>query len=549
VTRSLVFRLLALAGVVAAVSISATAWLVMTSTTAAIRDQQGQTLTDDARIYRTLVRYGARHRSWDEVAATVRRLNADTGRTIVLTTPRRVPLARAGRRSPSPAQPTATIDALDVDDALLPDDGDGIIDTVTGPFRRFKRDRRPVVPAPAPEPATRPAERRVASSDQRRALVRLTQLTRRCLPSGSRVRSGQLVDADGYPVVRIDSDDRAVERCYQQARREQLRPYVAPPALLFLGAPGEAAANVDLTGGARRRILFVALLIVGLSVLITGLAAARLIRPLRSLTRAAERMTAGDLSTRVDVHGRDEVGRLGQAFNTMAGRREQLEHQRAAMVSDVAHELRTPVSNIRGWLEAAQDGVAQPDREFVNSLLEEATLLTRIIADLSDLSAAEAGELRLHPERIDLRELLEVVRGAHQPAADAAGVALRVDAQGTITADPIRVRQAVGNLVSNAIRHSPRGGEVLISAAPREDGIAIVVSDAGDGIPPEHHEHVFDRFWRAEQSRARTSGGSGLGLAIVRRLAEAHGGAAIVESAVGAGARFTLWLPCRAAAS
>lgn len=533
--RSLLFRLLALAGAVAVLSIAATAWLVMASTTAGIRQQQGQALNDDAHIYRTLVRYAARHRDWHGVRRTLRELSADTGRTIVLTTPDRTPLARGGARAPLPRRPAATVDALAVDPLLQADaDGDRIIDSVTGPFSERRRAPGGGIPAPVP------TESFALDRRQRRALARLLRLTRRCAPDQ---RVPALLGANGLPVARLDTASRKLARCYRQARRTQLRPYVAPPALLFLDAPGEAAANLDLSGPARRRVLLVALLISGLTLLVTAVAALRLIRPLRALIRASERMTAGDVGARVDARGNDEVGRLGRAFNAMASRREQLEEQRTAMVSDVAHELRTPISNIRGWLEAAQDGVAQPDPAFVDSLLEEATLLSHLVSDLADLSAAEAGELRLHPEPVNVEVLLEQVAVAHQPAADAAGVTLAVDAAGTLVADPVRIRQAVGNLVTNAVRHSPRGGVVTRRADRVANGTAIVVGDEGEGIAPEHLEHVFDRFWRADPSRTRRSGGSGLGLAIVRRLAEAHGGRVAAESELGRGATFTVWLP------
>lgn len=208
------------------------------------------------------------------------------------------------------------------------------------------------------------------------------------------------------------------------------------------------------------------------------------------------------------------------------------------MVSDVAHELRTPLSNIRGWLEAAQDGLAEPDPAFIASLHTEAVQLQHIIDDLQDLAAADAGALRLHPEQLHVEDVLAQVAAAHQAGAETSGVALSAlpAADGTpspvLWADPVRLRQAIGNLVSNAVRHTPPGGRVTVRAydagasadeaqAGRE--VVIEVADTGSGISAEHLPHVFDRFWRAEKSRNRRTGGSGLGLAIVRKLVEAHG--------------------------
>ncbi len=245
------------------------------------------------------------------------------------------------------------------------------------------------------------------------------------------------------------------------------------------------------------------------------------------------------------VVGGDEIGRLSVAFNTMAGRRAELERLRKAMVSDVAHELRTPLSNIRGWLEAAEDGVVDNDGELLASVLEEALLLQHIIDDLRDLSAADAGELRLSKVPVPVTDVLAQTAHAHRADADASGVRLTVSADeaALVDADPVRLRQMTGNLLSNAIRHTPRGGTVALCARATEGSVRIDVADTGVGIAPDELPHVFERFWRAEKSRSRQTGGSGLGLSIVRKLAEAHGGTVTAHSAPGAGAVFRLTLP------
>ncbi|MET9943070.1 sensor histidine kinase, partial [Streptomyces halstedii] len=278
------------------------------------------------------------------------------------------------------------------------------------------------------------------------------------------------------------------------------------------------------------------------------LAGARLVRPLHALTGAAQRLRDGEEHASVPVSGDDEIGRLASAFNDMSAHRARLEEQRKAMVSDVAHELRTPLSNIRGWLEAAQDGLADPDPAFVSSLLEEAVQLQHIIDDLQDLAAADAGALRLHPEPVRTGELLSQVAAAHQARAETAGVRLKVEGAAPapeLHADPVRLRQAVGNLVSNAVRHTPAGGTVTLRAyGDGSKGVVVIeVEDTGTGIPADDLPYVFDRFWRAEKSRSRRTGGSGLGLAIVRKLTEAHGGTASATSTEGEGSAFTLRLP------
>jgi two-component system sensor histidine kinase BaeS len=278
-------------------------------------------------------------------------------------------------------------------------------------------------------------------------------------------------------------------------------------------------------------------------VAVTALVATRLVRPLRALTQAAQQPP--ERHVRVPVTTRDETGILALAFNELTERRERLEEQRKAMVSDIAHELRTPLTNIRGWLEVARDGLVEPDPELLSSLHEEAVVLQRVIDDLQDLAAADAGTLRLHREEVRADELLEQVAAAHRVGAESAGVRLVTEVAGAprLDADPVRMRQALGNLVSNATRHTPAGGTVTLSARREEEEVVFEVADTGDGIAPGDLARVFDRFWRAEKSRSRRTGGSGLGLAIVRQLAAAHGGTVLVTSEAGTGSVFTLRLP------
>ncbi|MFF5896922.1 sensor histidine kinase [Streptomyces argenteolus] len=354
----------------------------------------------------------------------------------------------------------------------------------------------------------------------------------------------------------LDSEnDRDIASCVGIARQEQLSSYVASPALLFIGDPGGGAVpGFELSSANTAKIIGVAALVLALTVGASVLAGVRLVRPLHALTGAAQRMRDGADPSEVVVAADNEIGRLAAAFNDMSAHRARLEEQRKVMVSDVAHELRTPLSNIRGWLEGAQDGVAEADATFVSSLLEEAVQLQHIIDDLQDLSAADAGALRLHPEPVRIGELLAHVAAAHQAQADAAGVGLAVEVSAdghpapALDADPVRLRQAVGNLVANAVRHTPAGGRVTLRAhgartAAGGDEVVVEVEDTGTGIAPEDLPHVFDRFWRAEKSRSRRTGGSGLGLAIVRKLVEAHGGTTAVASTVGRGSVFTLRLP------
>lgn len=329
--------------------------------------------------------------------------------------------------------------------------------------------------------------------------------------------------------------------CVVTARKQQLDSYVAPAAYLYLGSPTEAASPRIPLPSIAGAALLVLVLTVGVSILATR----RLVSPLNALTHAARRMRDGDSSARVAVKTTGEISDLATAFNEMSAHLQRMEEQRKAMVSDVSHELRTPLSNLRGWLEAAQDGVAELDPALIASLVEELLLLQHIVDDLQELALADAGKLRLHVEDVHLGDLLDQVATAHRGRAEAAGLTLTTTVTGDppLTADPVRLRQAIGNLVTNSLRYTPAGGQVTLHARQERDEIVIEVTDTGVGISAEHLPHVFDRFWRAEKSRNRQTGGSGLGLAIVRNLAEAHDGTATVASEPGVRTTFTLRLP------
>jgi len=282
------------------------------------------------------------------------------------------------------------------------------------------------------------------------------------------------------------------------------------------------------------------------AVLITVGLSRRILGPVETLTAAARRMEKGDLSQRVEVQSNDEIGELARAFNAMADGLTRLEDLRRNMVTDVAHELRTPLSNIRGYLEAMQDGIVEPKREVIDSLYEEAMLLNLLVDDLQELALAEAGQIRLERGPVAPADLVNRATDAARAQAVAQGISLRADLPDDlplVEADPQRIEQVLGNLLSNALTHTPSGGEVVVTARARGGKVAVSVSDTGEGIAPEHLPYIFERFYRADRSRSRATGGTGLGLAIARQLVEAHGGRIEVESEVGRGTRFTFTLP------
>nr|WP_211718042.1 ATP-binding protein [Nocardiopsis sp. MG754419] len=351
--------------------------------------------------------------------------------------------------------------------------------------------------------------------------------------------------AESLTWSRVELGPKAAS-CLDAARRAQLVPYVAPAALLFIDDPAEEAeAGLSLSREGAVRLGSVVLLVLVLTVVVSSTLATRLLRPVHALTDAVNRMRdGGGPAAQVEVRDSGELGRLAEAFNEMSEHLERAEEQRKAMVSDVSHELRTPLSNLRGWLEAVQDGVVDPDPDHVRMLLGETLLLQAVIDDLQDLALADAGRLRLSPEPVEVAPLVAQVVTGHGLRAEEAGVRLVDEANDvTLIADRTRMLQVLGNLVGNAVRHTPEGGTVTVRAHQAGSQVVIQVADTGVGIAEEDLPHVFDRFWRADRSRNRRTGGSGLGLAIVRGLVELHGGSVAARSTLGEGTAFTLRLP------
>jgi two-component system OmpR family sensor kinase/two-component system sensor histidine kinase BaeS len=295
-----------------------------------------------------------------------------------------------------------------------------------------------------------------------------------------------------------------------------------------------------------RSLLWAGLVAGGVALVLGLLLAWQLTAPLRALTQAAHRLADGE-ATQVSLRSGDEIGELGTAFNQMARSLTHQEMLRRNLMADIAHELRTPLSVIRGDLEALLDGVYEPSPQALASLQEETLLLSRLVNDLQALAQAEAGQLRLERQSIDLSSLLQGVVTGFDLQAESQDQRLSLDLADLplVDVDPQRVRQIVANLLSNALRHAPAGGngsggEVVVEAGAHEGWVQISVSDNGPGIPPGELAHVFDRFWRGGAARSE---GSGLGLAIARELVRAHGGRIWVESEVGRGSRFSFTLP------
>ncbi len=282
-----------------------------------------------------------------------------------------------------------------------------------------------------------------------------------------------------------------------------------------------------------------------MTLVLSAWARRRVANPLAGILEAAEKVTEGDLSARV-TNSRGPFTALEYTFNRMLDELEQTDQQRRNLTADVAHELNTPLHIIQGYLEGIADGIYEPDEATISTLLDETHLLARLVEDLRTLSLAEGGELPLKRETLPLDEFLADLRTSFSGQSAEAGIHLTVDSPPglSVYADPTRLDQVLGNLVVNALRHTPSGGQITISASAIPGGVQLVVADTGEGIDPEDLPYIFHRFWRKDKSRERTEsgGGHGLGLAIAQQLIHAHGGTITAESKLGKGTRFIIEL-------
>ena len=371
--------------------------------------------------------------------------------------------------------------------------------------------------------------------------------TGRGLGQGTGASSDRLLLADADGRVILDSQDGLLGRQMPDMELSVGVPIEfggAEVGTLVVAAEGTVHESLESQFLSQvNRSLVWAGVAAGVVALVLGLVLARqLTAPIRDLTDAAHQLADGE-TTQVQVRSDDEIGELGEAFNLMARSLAQQETLRRNLMADIAHELRTPLTVIRSDLEALLDGVYEPTPETLASLQEETLLLARLVDDLRALAQAEAGQLRLEREPLDLAELLSGVAAGFELLAKSQGQELQLDLPPdlpTVHADPQRVRQVTANLVSNALRHAPDAGHVVISAESRQAEIQVSVADDGPGINQEDLDRVFERFWHGAQPRAQ---GSGLGLTIARELVRAHGGRIWAESRVGEGSTFHFTLP------
>ena len=320
---------------------------------------------------------------------------------------------------------------------------------------------------------------------------------------------------------------------------------LVPIPMPFQGRPREVEF-IDRTN----RILLYGALIGAVIALLLGIFLSRtLTRPIRELTRATHAVSEGDLSQQVPVRSKDELGELAQAFNKMSSELSRSVNTRKQMTADIAHELRTPLSLILGHAEAVHDGVLPPSRENFEIIREEAERLEHLVNDLRILSLADAGELSINPQRVEPDRLLLEVAAIYQYQTQRKNITLDLDIAASLSeveVDPGRMTQVLTNILDNALRHTPEGGRIVLSARDLNDQVELAIQDSGPGLEAQDIDRIFDRFYRTDASRQRDGdflGGSGLGLAIARSIIQAHGGQLSAESETGKGLRVIVRLP------
>jgi len=357
---------------------------------------------------------------------------------------------------------------------------------------------------------------------------------------------GNLLLADAEGRVLLDSEGTAAGIVVHDDVLAEAAPIVVDGETVGYLLAGIGQQEIEFENRMKRSIVYAGLVGGVVAIALGLLLTQSVVRPLRALKEGAERIGAGDLGHRVAIATRDEIGDVAHQFNDMAARLEAQEQLRRDMMADIAHELRTPLSVIQGQVEALQDGVFDLTAESITPIHTQVVLLGRLVGDLRELALADAGQLDLQKTRLKPHRLVDRVVAGFQGRANERGIRLETSMGPTlhsIVADPQRLEQILSNLLSNALRHTPRGGTITVRLENEDRRLRLSVQDTGSGIPTEDLPHVFERFYRVNRSRPKNAAGTGLGLAIVKKLVEAHDGTIEVESTHHLGTTFTVHLP------
>ena len=357
-----------------------------------------------------------------------------------------------------------------------------------------------------------------------------------------------LTDADGVVLIEGGSHGRGEMANSQTNEAAPIFVDNMVVGYLFIESPPANRNSVEINFVNRLDSLMVPTAIGAvLLAFILGIILSRTIaRPIRELTNATREMAKGKLGQTVKVHSNDEIGELAEAFNKMSSDLARSTNLRKQMTADIAHELRTPLSLIIGHAEGVHDGVLEPSRENFEIIREEAGRLEQLVNDLRTLSLADAGELSVDLQPTDINAFLNDTRSRYMPLFEKSRVALNLELDSTplqTNLDSNRFAQVVNNIMDNALRHTPEGGYVIVGAKRVNENVQISIQDSGEGVSPEEASHLFDRFYRTDESRTRDDGGSGLGLAIAKSIIELHKGKIWAESEKGKGLKILIELP------
>jgi two-component system sensor histidine kinase BaeS len=553
-------RAIVLVALLACAAIAVTALVAVRSTVTQLSNSEDSRQDDIDLIANQLTNYGILHGTWVGVPSLTLTLEQETSQRIKLTTQdgevivdtdnlHGMTARETSGRSPVAIVPRPTLELKDLN---IKNAYETTLHSI-GTYRSNERMAACLTQAGVPVSST-PGQNGIADIVYAPAIAAQTNCVRETSTPQETVDDDAAVThcvadeklqvAKGISDVAGSAATADIDACLSTAFQQRTAPSDAVTLLLYVGFRGAPVSHIKSS-----RILYAAIPIVLLAIVFAGLLSRHVLRPVDAVIHASRRLEAGHRNARVPERGHDEMALLARSFNRMADSVQASEAQQRQMVADIAHELRTPLANIRGYLEALKDGVLAPAPDIFESLHEEALLQQRIIDDLQDLALADRDRLIDHRIRTDLGEVARTVRAAHAARADACSVTLSVEAEDDlyVDADPDRLRQAFGNLVTNALRATGPGGRVAITATGADRShVVVTVADTGHGITPEHLPHIFDRFWRADPSRARGTGGSGLGLPITNAIVRGHGGSVTVDSVVGSGTTFTVTLPASA---
>jgi two-component system sensor histidine kinase BaeS len=546
-------RAIVLVALLTGAAIAATAWVSARSTVAQLSDSVDSQQDDINLIAQQLRNYGAVHGVWAGIPTLTLALERETAQRIRLTTQDGQVVVdtdtlhgRTARATPSRSpvaivpRPTIDLTGMDLENAFS---------ATLEAIRTYRANVRMAACLTQAGIAVGSSPGTYGIDDisyNKGVASEVGCLDRPPIPAEGVADKGAAKQCGLGPALSGRKDPESVttamiDKCLSVAFQQRTAADDAVTLLLYTGVRGGPALHLQSA-----RIALAAIPILLLAIILAALLSRHVLRPVDAVIRASQRLEAGHRTTRVVERGHDEMTALARAFNQMADSVQTSDDRQRQMAADIAHELRTPLANIRGYLEALKDGVMAPTVEVFESLHEEALLQQRTIDDLQDLALADRHQLIHHRVRTALGELTRTARAVHAARADAAGVRLEHDVEEGlfVDADPDRLRQAIANLLTNALRASEPGGRIVISARRADRShLRIDVADSGHGIAAEHLPYIFDRFWRADPARARDTGGTGLGLAITAEIIRGHGGTIDVTSILGRGTTFTVTLP------